>query len=77
MEEVLGVLALAAYIVAIVSLAAGITYAVIKIFPTKRESNDGEATAEDKPAKPEPKKSSDEAAEGTLFRRSKRNRGKS
>jgi hypothetical protein len=55
------------YIVAIVGLAAVITFGVIKIFPTERNPK--------KPDKPEdgsgPKRG-DESAAGSLFRRSKR-----
>jgi hypothetical protein len=76
LDDVLGLIALAGYIVGIVGLAAGITYVVIKIFPTERTpKKDGDA----KPAEPEKKERapSGEAgggkpAEGSLFRRSKR-----
>ena len=72
MEQVLGLIALAGYIVGIVGLAAGITYVVIKIFPTERtpKKTDGD----DKPAEPEKKQraSSGEAGQGSLFRRSRR-----
>lgn len=73
MDEVLGLLALAGYIVAVIALAAGVTYAVIRIFPTERKPKDGDA-AESTPSKADEKKSGD-APEGNLFRRSKRNRG--
>ena len=36
MDEILGLLLLAVYIAAVVGLAALITFAVIKIFPTQR-----------------------------------------
>jgi hypothetical protein len=64
-DELLGLVLLAAYITGIVGLAAAITYAVIKIFPTERRSS--------KPDKPEAA-SADGAAEasGSLFRRSKK-----
>ncbi len=70
MNEVLGLIALAGYIAGIVGLAAGITYVVIRIFPTQRTpSKDGD----DKPAEPEKKGgSSGEQGQGSLFRRSKR-----
>ena len=66
MNDVLGLLLLAVYIVAIVGLAAAITFAVIKIFPTERN-----------PKKPDQPEDSDsergtESAAGRLFRRSKR-----
>jgi hypothetical protein len=74
LEQVLGLIALAAYIVGIVGLAAGITYVVIRIFPTERTpKKDGD----DKAAEPEKKQraSSAEAGQGSLFRRSKREKG--
>jgi hypothetical protein len=74
-DEVLGVLALAGYIVAIVSLAAGVTYTVIRIFPTERKPKDGEAAGESKPAKAAETKAPGDAPAGNLFRRSKRDRG--
>ena len=72
LDEALGVLLLAVYIVGIVSLAAGITFAVIKIFPTERIPKGGDEDA--KPAKPEPSPANGDAATraGSLFRRSKR-----
>ena len=48
MDELIGLILLAVYITAIVGLAAIVTYAVIKIFPTKRTSS-----KPDKPDKPE------------------------
>jgi hypothetical protein len=81
LDEVLGLIALAGYILGIVGLAAGITYVVIKIFPTERTpKKDGDGT----PAEPEKKQRAsseesaqgkagqDKPAEGSLFRRSKR-----
>jgi hypothetical protein len=66
LDDVLGLLLLVVYIAAIVGLAAGITYAVIKIFPTERNPNkpDKEDT--------EPPKRGDESVGGRLFRRAKR-----
>ena len=66
LDAALGILLLALYIVGIVSLAAGVTYVAIKIFPTK-----------DRPSKKEedgkpPTSSDDGSAAGRLFRRSKR-----
>ena len=71
MDEFLGLLLLAAYIVGIVGLAAAITWVVIKIFPTER--NPKKPDAEEKPAtEPKPSGKSGESGGGTLFRRSKR-----
>jgi hypothetical protein len=66
LNDVLGLLLLAVYIVGVVGLAAAITFAVIKIFPTERG-----------PKKPEEPGDSDstrgtESSGGGLFRRSKR-----
>ncbi|MBA2740398.1 MAG: hypothetical protein H0U46_00125 [Actinobacteria bacterium] len=62
MDAILGLLLLALYISGIVALAAGVTYAAIKIFPTKdRKKKDGDT--------PTPDESS---SGGRLFRRSKR-----
>jgi hypothetical protein len=71
LDVVLGLVLLAVYIVGIVSLAAGITYAVIRIFPTERKPKDDEAA--DKPSKPDTAPGNGGAAgAGSLFRRSKR-----
>jgi hypothetical protein len=69
LNDVLGLLLLVVYITAIVSLAAGITLLVIKIFPTERNPKkpDSSDTPDDS--------SSTRGTEGTggsLFRRSKR-----
>jgi hypothetical protein len=37
METVLGVLGLIFYVVAVISLAAGVTWLVVKLFPTKEK----------------------------------------
>jgi hypothetical protein len=67
LDQLLGLLLLAFYIVAVTGLAALITFAVIKVFPTQRTPK--------KPDKPEAS-SGDGAAEasgaGSLFRRAKR-----
>jgi hypothetical protein len=63
LDRVLGLLLLAAYIVAIVGLAALITFAVIRIFPTERTPK--------KPDEPETP-SGDGTGAGRLFRRAKR-----
>jgi hypothetical protein len=70
LDAALGLLLLAAYIIAIVGLAAGVTYAVIKIFPTERTPKDGEKA--DKPEKPEESPDNGAPSAGSLFRRSKR-----
>jgi hypothetical protein len=69
LDQALGLLALAGYILAIVGLASAITFAVIKIFPTER--NPKKPGDPDKPEKPG-RSSGDPAAGGSLFRRSKR-----
>jgi hypothetical protein len=65
LNDVLGLLLLAVYIVAIVGLAAAITFAVIKIFPTERNP---------KPDKPDDSDQTrgTESSGGSLFRRSKK-----
>jgi hypothetical protein len=73
LDDALGLVFLAAYIVGIISLAAAITFAVIKIFPTERTPKDGERAAE-KPAKAEPSPANGGTGQGSLFRRSKRGR---
>jgi hypothetical protein len=65
-DQVLGLLFLAGYIAGIVGLAAGITFAVITIFPTERNPK-----KEDTPEKPSAN-SGGESSGGSLFRRSKR-----
>jgi hypothetical protein len=71
LDAALGILLLAVYIVGIVSLAAGITYGVIRIFPTERKPKADDEPA--KPAKPEPSPANGApAGAGSLFRRSKR-----
>jgi hypothetical protein len=64
LEDALGLLLLVVYIAGIVGLAAGMTWAVIKIFPTERKPKDP-----DKKESAQPPASSDG---GRLFRRSKR-----
>jgi hypothetical protein len=65
LDEALGLLLLAVYIVGVVALAAGVTFAVIRIFPTERNPK-----KDDKPQKPP--QNGDSSASGSLFRRSKR-----
>jgi hypothetical protein len=65
LEDALGILLLAVYIVAIIGLAAAVTFAVVKIFPTERSPK--------KPDKPETPQSGDGAeGAGRLFRKAKR-----
>jgi len=65
LDKALGLLLLAGYILAIVALAAAITWAVIKIFPTERNPKKN-----DKSDKPDA--NGDGAGQGRLFRRAKR-----
>ena len=37
MENILGVLGLILYVVAVVSIAAGVTWVVVKLFPTQEK----------------------------------------
>ena len=67
LDQVIGLLFLAGYIAGIVGLAAGITFAVIKIFPTERNPKKGA-----KPEEPSANSGSGEQGGGSLFRRSKR-----
>jgi hypothetical protein len=69
LEKILGLLLLALYIVAIVGLAALVTFAVIKIFPTKRTPKKPDES--DSPPPPSEGGGSVNAA-GRLFRRAKR-----
>jgi hypothetical protein len=62
LDRILGLALLVVYIVAIVGLAAAITFAVIKIFPTERKPKNPGA----------PDKPSGGDSSGSLFRRSKR-----
>ena len=65
MDDVLGLLLLAVYIVGILAVSSAITFAVVKIFPTERNPK--------KPDKPDTPASGDgvEGA-GRLFRKGKR-----
>ena len=44
METVLGLLGLLAYVVAVIAVAAGVTWLVVRLFPTK-EKKKADATA--------------------------------
>jgi hypothetical protein len=63
LDRILGLLLLAAYITAIVGLAALVTYTVIRIFPTERNPK-----KLDKPDSP----SGNGGAAGRLYRKAKR-----
>lgn len=65
MEDVLGLALLVVYIAGIVGLAAAITFAVIKIFPTERKPKDPDTQESSHPP-------TDADGGGKLFRRSKR-----
>jgi hypothetical protein len=65
LDDALGLVLLVAYIVGIVGLAAAITFAVIKIFPTERKPKDPDKTDASSSS------TSGDGA-GRLFRRSKR-----
>jgi hypothetical protein len=65
LDDALGLLLLAVYITAILAISAGVTYAVIRIFPTERNPK--------KPDKPDTPSSGNGAeGAGRLFRRAKR-----
>jgi hypothetical protein len=66
LTDALGLLLLAFYIVAILSISAAVTYGVIRIFPTERTPK--------KPDSPDGPSSSSgtETTGGRLFRRAKR-----
>jgi len=63
LDDVLGLLLLAVYIVGILGISSAVTFAVVRIFPTERN-----------PKKPDTPSSGNgvEAAAGRLFRRAKR-----
>jgi len=63
LNDALGLLLLVIYIVAIVGLAAAVTYAVIRIFPTERSPK--------KPDTSETPSSGGTSTGGSLFRKSK------
>ncbi|MCI0636179.1 MAG: hypothetical protein L0206_20035, partial [Actinobacteria bacterium] len=69
MDDVLGILLLAGYIVAILAISAAVTFAVVKIFPTERNPKKS-----DKPDEPEPPSTGNgsEGGAGRLFRKAKR-----
>jgi hypothetical protein len=64
LNDALGLLLLVVYITAIVGLAAAITWAVIKIFPTERNPKS--------PDTPDDSSRGTESVGGRLFRRAKR-----
>ncbi len=71
MDDVLGLLLLGVYIVGIVGLAAAITYAVVRIFPTERNPKK-KSDSGDKPDNAGSSAASSSEGQGRLFRRSKR-----
>ncbi|HEU5065707.1 MAG TPA: hypothetical protein VFT86_07440 [Gaiellaceae bacterium] len=44
MDDILGLLGLIVYVVAVISIAAGVTWVVVKLFPTQ-EKKKADATA--------------------------------
>jgi hypothetical protein len=64
LDEALGILLLIVYIVAILSLSAAITFAVVKLFPTERTPK--------KPDSPDASSGGDAPTGGRLFRKAKR-----
>jgi hypothetical protein len=69
LDDALGLLLLVVYITSILAISAGVTYAVVRIFPTERNPKKPE-----KPDSPDSPSSGNgvEAAAGRLFRRAKR-----
>jgi hypothetical protein len=65
LDDVLGLALLVVYIVGIVGLAAAITFAVIRIFPTERKPKDPDKQESTQPP-------ADTDGGGKLFRKSKR-----
>lgn len=70
MDRVLGLLLLAVYIVAVVGLAAAVTFVVIRIFPTERTPKGGKPPEDRK--RDEPSSSNGSDTGGRLYRRAKR-----
>jgi hypothetical protein len=66
LDDVLGLALLVVYIVGIVGLAAAITFAVIKIFPTERKPKDPDRQESAHPP------ADTDGGGGKLFRKSKR-----
>jgi hypothetical protein len=65
LDDVLGLLLLAVYIVGILAISCAVTYAVVKIFPTERNPK--------KPDKPDtPSAGNGAEVAGRLFRKAKR-----
>ena len=64
MDDALGLLLLVVYIGGILAISAGITWAVIKIFPTERKPKNPDEQASSHPPSTD--------GGGKLFRRSKR-----
>jgi hypothetical protein len=68
LDDALGLLLLVVYIVGIVGLAAAITFAVIKIFPTERKPKNPDEQDSSHPSS----SSEDGGGGGKLYRKSKR-----
>ncbi|HUF01722.1 MAG TPA: hypothetical protein VMN35_04795 [Gaiellaceae bacterium] len=66
MDRALGLLLLTVYIIGVVGLAAAITWAVVRIFPTR---SDPDSPPDERTKQPPP---SDAPAGGRLFRKAKR-----
>jgi len=66
LDDALGLLLLVVYIAVILAISAGVTFAVVRIFPTERNPK-----KPDKPDAPSSGNGADTAA-GRLFRRAKR-----
>ena len=66
MDRALGLLLLTVYIIGVVGLAAAITWAVVKIFPTR---SDPEGPPDERKKQPPP---DDSVPGGRLFRKAKR-----
>ena len=66
MDDALGLLLLAVYIIGILAISSAVTFAVVKIFPTERNPK--------KPDKPDTPSSGNgvESTAGRLFRKAKR-----
>ena len=62
MDQAIGLFILAAYVVIVVGLAGAVTYGVIKLFPTRDDTNKPDKPSDDGSGEPQ----------GRLFRRSKR-----
>jgi hypothetical protein len=71
LDDALGLVLLVVYIVGIIGLAAGITWGVIKIFPTERNPKGSDSAKAAKP-EPSPANGGTSSGPGALFRRARR-----